>query len=165
MFVALLLCAVMASADQMFNNMYGQPLPWADEQDAFRAEQVLHGLNIKYKQLSRELYKTRFSLRALMRRRYFASSPIELSGSEHDMQFLKLKTHRLRRTIIIILKQMGKTLASLNRRDRNLVVMHLRISPSTIMKMKTAIKSKIPAFPSHVPPAYPTEPRYPRDML
>ncbi|EAL43720.1 hypothetical protein EHI8A_003680 [Entamoeba histolytica HM-1:IMSS-B] len=156
MFALLLFIACINA--QPFMNMYGQQLPYAEEQDAFRAEQVLHGLNMKYMQLRDELYRTTFRLRGTQRRRYFSSSPIELYGSEHTVQFLKLKEFRLRRTIAIILKQMATVLTSINKNDRNMVVMHLGLPMSTINAMKQAIKAKVPEVPQDIPLVGPQTP-------
>ncbi|ELP93586.1 hypothetical protein EIN_062910 [Entamoeba invadens IP1] len=155
--IAILLLVVFARA-QPFINMYGQQLPYVEEQESFRAEQVLHGLNMKFMQLREELYRSKFDLRATQRRRYFSNSPMELFGSEHELQFMQLKEIRLTRTINIILKQMAHVLVHLSPQDRNMVVMHLGIPRSTISAMKKALKTKIPDVPSMVPMVGPQMP-------
>lgn len=152
------LFVIIAVNAQPFVNMYGQQLPYAGEQDAFRAEQVLHALNMKYMQLKDELYRAKFSLRRTERGRYFANSPVELYGSEYTLQFLKLKKFRLERTVTIILKQMAKVLLQLNKRDRNMVVIHLGIPQSTITEMKAAINAKVPDVPETIPMVHPETP-------
>ena len=153
--ISLLLLIVICNA-QPFANRFGQPLPYVDDQESFRAEAVLHQLNMKYLQLRDELYRARFAERSIERRRYFARSPMDLYQSEHSVQFLHLKTYRIQRTITIILQQMGKVLASLNKKDRDLVVVHLGLPASTIKAMKAAQTQVISKVPERIPrAAYP----------